>query len=96
MNMLGGFICALGATTLLVAALGLIRLPDALSRQHAGTKAVTLAVLSFATGIGVLAWDGAWTWRLLALALVLLLTLPLSSHALARAGVEEMSPDDRA
>ncbi|MBN8442803.1 MAG: monovalent cation/H(+) antiporter subunit G [Thauera sp.] len=95
MSAIGWFLCALGATILLVAAVGLVRLPDALSRQHAGTKAVTLAVLSFAIGIGVLAWDGAWTWRLLVLALVLLVTLPLASHALARAGVEEMCPDGR-
>ena len=93
MSALGWLLCALGAATLLIAALGLIRLPDALSRQHAGTKAVTLAALSFAIGIAVLAWDSAWTWRLLVLALVLMLTLPLSSHALARAGVEELGAD---
>lgn len=95
MSAIGWLFCALGATILLVAALGLVRLPDALSRQHAGTKAVTLAVLSFAIGISVLAWDGAWTWRLLVLALVLLLTLPLASHALARAGVVEIDADGR-
>ncbi|TAH51237.1 MAG: monovalent cation/H(+) antiporter subunit G [Betaproteobacteria bacterium] len=93
MNILGWLLCASGATILLIAALGLVRLPDALSRQHAGTKAVTLAVLSFALGIGLLAWDSAWTWRLILLALVLMLTLPLASHALARAGVMERGPD---
>jgi multicomponent Na+:H+ antiporter subunit G len=94
MNALGWTLCALGAAILLISALGLIRLPDALSRQHAGTKAVTLAVLSFSLGIGILAWDSAWTWRLLVLALLLMFTLPLSSHALARAGVGECGPDE--
>jgi multisubunit Na+/H+ antiporter MnhG subunit len=33
--------------------------------------------------------ESAWTWRLLALVAILLMTLPLASHALARAGVIE-------
>ena len=89
MDPIGWAICGLGSVLLLIAALGILRLPDALARQHAATKAVTLAVLVFALGIGLLARDPAWTWRLLALACILILTLPLASHALARAAMRE-------
>jgi len=89
MSLLGWLICGLGTVLLLIAAIGILRLPDALARQHAATKAVTLAVLAFALGIGLLAWDPSWTWRLLALAFILILTLPLASHALARASLFE-------
>ncbi len=89
MDPIGWAICGLGSVLLLIAALGILRLPDALARQHAATKAVTLAVLVFALGIGLLARDPAWTWRLLALAFILILTLPLASHALARAAMRE-------
>ena len=89
MDPIGWAICGLGSVLPLTAALGILRLPDALARQHAATKAVTLAVLVFALGIGLLARDPAWTWRLLALACILILTLPLASHALARAAMRE-------
>ena len=95
MSLLGWTICALGSVLLFIAAIGILRLPDALARQHAATIAVTLAVLVFALGIGLLAQDPAWTWRLLALACILILTLPLASHALARAAMRERMRDSR-
>ena len=89
MNLLGWAICLLAMTILLIAAVGIIRLPDALARQHAATKAATLAVSLFALGLALVAWDAAWAWRLTVLVAILWMTLPLASHALARAGVAE-------
>ncbi len=83
----------LASGLLLIAALGILRLPDALSRQHAGTKAATLAVSLFAVALLLFAlgsaWGWAWIWRLLAIVLLLFITLPLASHALAYAGERE-------
>jgi multicomponent Na+:H+ antiporter subunit G len=90
----GWVLCVLGIVVILVAALGLVRLPDALSRQHAATKAGTVAVILFATGVALVVQDAAWTWRLLAIVVLLLLTLPLASHALSRAAAREMSSND--
>lgn len=90
MTLLGWAICLLAMTILLIAAVGIIRLPDALARQHAATKAATLAVSLFALGLALVMRDGNWTWRLAVMLTILLLTLPLASHALARAGVAEM------
>lgn len=87
--LLGWSVCSLAMLLLLIAAVGILRLPDALARQHAATKAGTVAVSLFALGLGLVAGEGAWTWRLLLLATILLITLPLASHALARAGVSE-------
>ena len=85
--LLGWGICSLAMLVLLIAAVGILRLPDALSRQHAATKAGTLAVSLFAVGLALAVAESSWTWRLLALVMILLTTLPLASHALARAGV---------
>ncbi len=88
-SLLGWGICSLAMIILGIAAVGILRLPDAMARQHAATKAATLALLLFASGLALVAGEAAWTWRLLVLAAILLMTLPLASHALARAGMAE-------
>lgn len=79
--------------TLMVAALGVVRLPDALSRQHAVTKAATLAVAMFAVSLMLAAyasgWGFGWMVRLIVMVVILLCVLPLASHALGRAGLAE-------
>jgi len=92
-EILGWLICGLALVILLIAALGVYRLPDALSRQHATTKAATLSLTLFALGAGLLAWDWAWTWRLLVLVMILFAALPLASHALGRAAADARSPE---
>ncbi len=82
---------AAGALLLVVAAAGLHLLPDALSRQHAGTKAVTLALGLICVGAALMSQDTAWTLRLCLLLILLGVTLPISSHMLARAAVREQS-----
>ena len=88
---LGWTFCTIGILVILVAAAGLVRLPDALSRQHAATKAGTVAVIMIAAGTALIIQDAAWTWRLLVIVMLLMLTLPLASHALGRAAAREMS-----
>jgi len=74
-----------GIALLVIAALGLFLLPDALSRQHAATKSGTLALGVLLIGVGVLVNEAAWWWRIAAIIALLLLTLPVASHMLARA-----------
>ncbi len=92
----GWTLATLAMLLLLVAALGVLRLPDALARQHAATKAVTLAVILFACGLMLVAtgsgWGGGWVLRLVAIVLILLVTLPLAAHALAASGLAEQEP----
>lgn len=90
---LGWLLCGLALVILLIAALGVYRLPDALSRQHAATKAATLGLTLFALGTALVAWDSAWTWRLVLLVTILFTALPLASHALGRAAAALSEPE---
>jgi multicomponent Na+:H+ antiporter subunit G len=94
--MMAGIISALavllllaGGLLLVIAAWGVITLPDALARQHAATKAGTLAVALVCLGAMLMAGEAAWTGRLAAIVVFLLVTLPVASHLLARAAVRE-------
>lgn len=89
MTVLAALCLVLGGLLLVVAAWGVIVLPDALARQHAATKAGTLALALVCVGAMLVARDGEWTWRLLLVLGFLLATLPVASHLLARAAVRE-------
>jgi multicomponent Na+:H+ antiporter subunit G len=82
---LTGIILLIGSIFCLVAALGLVRLPDTLTRMHAATKAGTL-------GAGLLMIAEALFYRQLGISLraatviaLLLLTAPVAAHLIARA-----------
>ena len=89
MSIAGSLLLALGALILLVAAIGLHTLPDALSRQHAATKAGSLGVVCTLVGVALLGFaadgDIGWFWRALAIITIVWLTMPVASHVLARA-----------
>jgi len=90
----GAVLLIAGALLLVVAAWGVIQLPDALSRQHAATKAGTLALALVCAGSMLLVPEGEWLWRLLLILVFLLATLPVASHLLARAAVLEAGMAD--
>ncbi len=87
-------VIVLGAVLLVIAAWGVLVLPDSLSRQHAATKAGTLALSLICVGAVVLVGELAWTWRLLLIVAFLFATLPVAGHLLARAAVREAGLDD--
>jgi len=78
-----------GGVLLLIAAWGVVVLPNALARQHAATEAGTLAQALICIGALLFALDWAWSWRLLLILGFLLVTLPVASHLLVRAAVRE-------
>jgi multicomponent Na+:H+ antiporter subunit G len=93
MTVAGHVLIALGGTLLVVAAAGLFVLRDALARQHAATKAGTLAVGLILAGTAMAAGGGAeWWWRVAAVAVWLLVTLPVASHMLARSAYRACAP----
>ena len=85
MAIAGQLILALGALILLLAAIGLHTLPDALSRQHAATTAGSLGIAGIVAGAALIGGDAAWIGRALALIAIVWLTMPVASHVLARA-----------
>ena len=92
---LGWLLCLAGGVTIIIAAIGILRLPDPLSRQHASTKAGTVAVMLVVVGTMMIVQETEWTWRLLVILLLLFVTLPLASHALARAAYREMQDKEK-
>lgn len=74
-----------GVLLLVIAAVGLFRLPDALSRQHAATKSVTLALTLILVGAAIEADEWSFRWRIATILVILFATVPASAHMLARA-----------
>ncbi|MCM8611606.1 monovalent cation/H(+) antiporter subunit G [Accumulibacter sp.] len=91
MTYAGSLLLALGALLLLLASIGLFSLRDSLSRQHAATKAGSLAVACIVLGAALLAGDAAWIGRAFAIIAIVWLTLPVASHVLARAALREQA-----
>ena len=84
-EMVTALLLVLGSLFSLVAALGMLRLPDTVMRMHAATKAGTLgagliliAEAFFYSELGI-------TLRVLAAILFLLLTAPVAAHLIGRA-----------
>ena len=89
MSLVALAIGGLGVALLVVSALGLFRLPDALARQHAATKSSTLALGLVLLGVALQANDGAVWIRVGLLLGFLVFTLPVASHLLARAAAQQ-------
>lgn len=89
MQILAVCMCSAGVLLLLVAAAGLFRLPDALSRQHAATKSVTLALGLILLGMALIAADIRFWSKVGAIISFLLVTVPSASHMLARAAARQ-------
>lgn len=74
-----------GATISLIAAIGVARLPDAFLRMHAATKAGVVGAGLTLLGVAF-AFDTGEAWfRVTLIVIFLLVTVPISSHALGRA-----------
>jgi multicomponent Na+:H+ antiporter subunit G len=81
-----------GAVIALIAAVGVLRLPDAFLRMHAATKAGVVGGVFALLGVGA-AFDTPGAWLRVGLIIVfLLMTVPVSSHALGRAAYVSGAP----
>jgi len=83
LEIIGSLISLMGALFLLLAAIGLVRMPDTYNRMQTGTKATTLGSLLFFIGVGLA--HPSWWGKILILIVFIFITNPLSSHVLARA-----------
>lgn len=81
-------ICILiGAMLCVVAAIGLLRFPDILSRQHAATKPQVLGVLLVLLAVALTLRSVAVVTMVALVAVFQLLTAPVSSQMMSRAAV---------
>jgi len=79
----GTVVASAGAAFLLVGSLGVYRMPDVYNRLQAGTKCTTLGAFLTTIGVGII--EPSWFWKALAVGVFVLMTNPISNHALGRA-----------
>lgn len=82
-DIIGNLFLIVGSLFLFSAGLGVLRMPDTYTRIQTGTKATTLGTIMVLIGLAFL--HPAWTLKLIILIFFVMLTNPVSSHALARA-----------
>lgn len=74
-----------GSLFVLLAAIGLVRMPDLYLRVSVTTKAVTLGIGLVLASAAVYFQETSVTTRILAIILFILLTAPVGAHLLSRA-----------
>ena len=75
-------ILTLGSLLMLIAAIGLIRLPDIFMRMHAATKAPSLGVTLMLIAFALYFADTATSIKAVAIILFIFTTTPIASHAI--------------
>jgi len=93
MSFVGAILIGLGALILLLASIGLFVLRDAMSRQHAATKAGALGVVCIVFGTALIGGDAGWIWRAAAIIAIVWLTMPVAAHVLGRAALRSADRD---
>jgi multicomponent Na+:H+ antiporter subunit G len=82
----------LGTGLIVVAGIGIIRMPDLPTRMHASSKAGTLGAILLLVGVAIAYQDTAVVMRVVLIVLFLLLTAPVAAHMIARAGYRSGVP----
>jgi multicomponent Na+:H+ antiporter subunit G len=86
------FLLVLGSAFMLLAALGLLRLPDVYTRMSATSKAATLGAALLLVGAALHFGSVAVAGRALVIAVFLFLTAPIAAHLIGRAAYRRGSP----
>ena len=87
MTIAGSVFVLVGSVFCLIAAIGILRFPDALTRMHAVSKAGILGAGLVVVGAALASGDlAALVWAILGVA-VLLVSGPVAAHLLARASL---------
>jgi len=82
MEIFGTIITGIGVVFLMLGNFGILRLPDVYNRIQAGTKCTTFGAFFTIVGVGII--QPEWFWKCLLIAVFILVTNPISSHAIAR------------
>lgn len=80
-----GILALLGATLVLLAAVGIVRMPDLYTRMQAATKASTLGLGCVLGAAAIALADSTTLVRAVSIAAFVMLTSPVSNHVIARA-----------
>jgi len=75
-----------GASFMVLAAIGILRLPDLPTRMHASTKAGAMGTILIMAGVALHFAESAVVARAIAFIVFILLTAPIAAHVIGRAG----------
>ena len=84
-DVIAGVLLVAGASLATIAAIGIVRFPDVLSRMHAATKPQTVGLLLILAGLGLRLRDVSDITILVLIAVFQLMTAPVSAHMVGRA-----------
>ena len=87
MMIMAYFFFALGIFFMLVGVLGILRFPDLYTRLHPAGKAGAAGVLSIFIGLIIYSGLSLFSLRIILIALFIVITGPVSSHAIARGAI---------
>lgn len=79
------FFLSVGALTTLIAAIGLLKMPDIYLRMSASTIAGTFGVASMLIAAAIHFWDLGLALHVLGVIIFLILTVPVGAHLMGRA-----------
>lgn len=84
MDKLADVLMLIGTGFLLLAAIGIVRMPDLYMRMQTATKAATLGVGFMIMSLGIYFGDSAITIRVLLVIAFLFITAPVAAHVIGR------------
>ena len=85
-DVIKGAMLLTGSSFMLLAAVGLLRLPDLLTRMHATTKAAALGVILIMLASAMHFAEVGVVARSFAIIVFILITAPIAAHVIGRAG----------
>ena len=91
-QILAGLLIVAGAFFALLAAVGVLRMPDVFTRMQSSTKASTLGLGCLLLGLALLHPNAAFVIRAGSIVAFVMLTTPGSAHVLARAAARTGCP----
>ncbi len=75
-----------GSALVLIAAIGMVRFPDLLSRLHAATKPQVLGIILMMNGLALSLASWQVGWKVMPVIIFQLATAPVAAHMVGRAG----------
>ncbi len=86
-EMIAGLCLIVGGAFILIAGIGIFRMPDVFIRMHASTKVGTLGTGLTMAGVAVFFGEPDVVLRVILIILFLLLTAPIGAHMIGRAAL---------
>lgn len=87
-----GILLMAGAFLALLAAVGVLRMPDVFTRMQASTKASTLGLGCLLAGLAILRPELSFVIRAVSISAFMMLTTAVAAHVIARAAARTGAP----